>query len=286
MLKLVKQARAAFSLLNPEEVQNQAERPVSFGLVAAGGRGYSELEDFLLPAGVPGEPRLVLMERIHRAGDPGAPDKVDLVLYAHGIRCHAGAYTFQRDDPGSTVAQILAEHGELALPLARQFPAFRKAVVEGIIRSVARENAVFAIATALPNVVPSLLELPWGFGEFASDTAFLTGNQVRMAFQIAAASGREAGLGRQKGEILSIVGSAFGWRAIARELVGKIPLGGGLIPKGAIAYAGTYAIGKGLEYFYHANTPLPREMRKQAYREAFERGKRVAAALHAGESAE
>ena len=113
---------------------------------------------------------------------------------------------------------------------------------------VAKENALFAVATALPNVVPNLIELPWVVGEFASDTAFLTANQVRMAFQIAAACGKDVGLGKQKGAVLSIAAGAFGWRALARELVGKIPLGGGLIPKGAIAYAGTYLAGKGLEY--------------------------------------
>jgi uncharacterized protein (DUF697 family) len=283
MLKMVKQARAALTLLNPEEVQKSAERPVSFGLVAAGGLGYAELEDFLLPASVADHPRMALMNRVHRAGDPGAPDKVDLVLYGHGIQADAGAYTFDRDVPESMVAQILEEHDELALPLARQFPAFRKPVVEGIIRSVARENAMFAFLTALPDVVPSLLELPWAVGEFASDTAFLTGNQVRMAFQIAAACGREAGLGRQKVEILAIVAGAFGWRAIARELIGKIPMGGGLIPKSAIAYAGTFAVGKSLEYLYQTNAPYPKELRRQAYREAFERGKRVAAGLHPGE---
>lgn len=282
MLKMIKQARAAFSLLDPDEVQSLASRPVNFGLVAAGGSGYAELEDFLLPAGVPGSPRMALMERVHRAGDPGAPDTVDLVLYEHGIQCHPGAYTFDRHDPQSTIAQILEEHDELALPLARQFPAFRKPVVDGIIQLVSRENALFAIATALPDVVPSLMELPWAFGEFASDTAFLTGNQVRMAFQIAAACGKHAGLGRQKAEILSIVAGAFGWRAIARELIGKIPLGGGLIPKGAIAYAGTFVVGKSLEYLYHGNARYPKEQRREAYREALERGKQFAASLYAG----
>ena len=143
----------------------------------------------------------------------------------------------------------------MALPLARQFPCFRKPVVEDIIQSVSRENALFAITTALPNVIPNLIELPWAFGEFASDTVFLTANQIRMAFVIAAASGREIGVAHQKVEIASLVAGAFGWRALARELAGMIPLGEGLIPKGAIAYAATFLIGKGLEHFYHANVP-------------------------------
>ena len=113
-------------------------------------------------------------------------------------------------------------------------------------------------ATALPDIVPSLVELPWAFGEWASDTAFLTANQFRMAFQIAAMYGHEVGFLDQKGQILVIAGGAFGWRAIARELVGKIPMGGGLIPKGAIAYAGTYVVGKALEKWHDASiAPSP-----------------------------
>lgn len=269
-------------MLDPEEVRKNAERPVNLGLVASSGRGYAEMEDFLLPGGMAHQRRLELMERVHRADDPDPPPTVDLVLYQHGTQSEEGAYTFDRDDPQSTVAQILDDHDELALPLARQFPAFRKPVVDGIIQAVSRENALFAIATALPNVAPNLLELPWAIGEFASDTVFLTANQIRMAFLIAAACGKDAGLGRQKAEVLSIIAAAFGWRALARELVGKIPLGGGLIPKGAIAYAGTFVAGKSLEYFHHANVPYSEEQRGEAYREALERGKQVAESLHAG----
>ena len=176
----------------------------------------------------------------------------------------------------------LRDHEHFALPLARQFPVFRKCVVDRIVQAVARENALFAIATALPNVVPNLIELPWAFGEFASDTAFLTANQVRMAFLIAGACGKEVGFAHQKGQVLSIAAGAFGWRAIARELAGKIPLGGGLIPKGAIAYAGTFAVGKSLEYYHHANVHYTREESQNVYREGFERGRQVAESLAAG----
>ena len=151
-------------------------------------------------------------------------------------------------------------------------------MVERTIHAVARENALFALATALPDIIPSLVELPWAFGEFASDTVFLTGNQIRMAFLIAAAYGKEVGFGSQKGAILSIAAGAFGWRALARELVGKIPLGGGLIPKGAIAYAGTYAVGKSLELYYRGQGTLTRGQRRMLYREALDRGREVAAA--------
>src|ERR1044071_8068350 len=111
-------------------------------------------------------------------------------------------------------AEILRDKSDLTLALARQYPAFRSAVVDGIIHDVARENTLFALATALPNVVPNLIELPWIVGEFASDSMFLTANQMRMAYLIAAASGGEGGFARQKFEMLGIAGGAFGWRAL------------------------------------------------------------------------
>lgn len=279
MLKLLKQARTALRHLNPDEVRRLAARPVHIGLVGVDGADYGAMEDYLIPGGVPHEKRMELLEFVHRAGDPGVPDRVDLVLYYEGIGGPKGTYTFYPDNPAATVHEILQGNDDIAVPLARQFPPFRQPVVEGLIHSVARENALFAVATALPDVVPSLMELPWAFGEWASDTAFLTANQVRMAFLIAAACGREVGFAQQKLEILSIGGGAFGWRAIARELAGKIPLGGGLIPKGAIAYAGTFVIGKGLELLYHANGRMAPGEDKGLYEQAMERGREVVQGL-------
>ena len=65
------------------------------------------------------------------------------------------------------------------IPLARNFHPFRKPTVHRIIRSIAKENALFCLATAIPDVVPSLASIPWAFGEFTSDTAFLTMNLAR-----------------------------------------------------------------------------------------------------------
>jgi hypothetical protein len=275
MLKTVKQARATFALLSPNEIRLRAAQPIHIGLVADGSAAYSEMEDFLIPAGVPHTVRMQLMQQVHRSSDPGVPQNVDLVLYEPGIPCPQNAYTFRRDDPEGTVREVLEDKDELALPLARQFPVFRKAVLDDIIHAVARENALFAVTTALPNMVPSLIELPWAIGEFASDTMFLTANQIRMAFQIAAACGKEVGFAKQKAEVLTIAAGAFGWRALARELVSHIPMGGGLIPKGAIAYAGTYVAGKGLELLHQNNGLHTREEQRNLYREGFQRGRAI-----------
>jgi len=264
------------SLLNPEEILKRARRPIHFGLVASSAATYAEMEDFLLPGSLPLEERTYLLDQIHRVGDHNVPDSVDLILFEEGITPSKGTYTFHRNNPSATVKEILQGNDDIELALARQFPPFRAPMIERAIHAVARENALFSVATALPDIVPSLIELPWAVGEFASDTVFLTGNQIRLAFMIAAACGREVGLAAQKGSVLSIVGGAFGWRAIARELVGKIPLGGGLIPKGAIAYAGTYAVGKSLELYYKGEGRIPRNERKALYKKALERGREVA----------
>jgi hypothetical protein len=281
MLKYLKQARVAFTMLDAGEVTKRSERPVQIGVVADGSGAYAEIEEFLVPEGTPRPLWRSRMNQIYRANDPNVPPDVDLVLYEPGLACPRHAYTFHRADPQRTVSEILRDNGELSLALARQFPAFRHKVVDAIIHEVAKENTLFAIATAVPNIVPNIIELPWIVGEFASDTVFLTANQVRMAFQIAAASGRPTGAMQQKGELMTIVAGAFGWRAIARELVSHIPLGGGLIPKGAIAYAGTYAVGKALALYHHDLRQPTMEQRRELYRQGLNRGLSVAEGLPA-----
>jgi len=268
MLKAIKQARAAFSLLSPEDIRHSAQRAVRFGLVAASPAGFEAMENFLLPS-------RPANGHVFRAGDPKAPADVDLVLYQQDLENPPGTYTYDPEDQEGSVAAILNGNDDIHLALARHYPVFRQQVVDRLIHAVARENALFAVATALPDIVPNLMELPWAFGEWASDTAFLTINQIRMSFLVAAACGQEVGLQHQKGAAIAIGAGAFGWRALARELVGKIPLGGGLIPKGAIAYAGTYVVGKGLERYYHAGRQLTRGERNGVYRAALERGRNV-----------
>ena len=143
MFKSVKQVRAAVSLVNPEAVRALASRRIAIGLAAGSSSEYAELEDFLVPAGVAHETRLQLMEGVYRAGDPDVPDDVDLVLCGHGTPCPSGAFSFRRDEPQTTVTEILRAKDDLALPLARQFPAFRRAATDRIVQAVA----------CLPNVI-------------------------------------------------------------------------------------------------------------------------------------
>ena len=276
MLRTLRQARTALSHLNPTQIRNLVNRPIRVGLIASTEAGYEAMEEALAPSSAPGDERAAARRYMFRGGDPGAPSTVDLVFYDEGIRTPKEAYVLYRYDCATTLHNVLHDHPDFELPIARQFPGLRRQVVDRIIQIIARENALFAVATALPDVIPNLVELPWVFTEWASDTAFLTANQVRMAFLIAAACGKDIGYGEQKGEMLGIGLGAFGWRAAARELAGKIPLGGGLIAKGAIAYAGTVAIGKGLEFLHREQMDFPRELERQTYREALGRGREIA----------
>ncbi len=142
-----------------------------------------------------------------------------------------------------------------------------------------KENALFCLATALPDIVPSLASVPWAIGEFGSDTAFLTMNQIRMAFHLAAASDRPVGYREQKSEVASVVAGAFGWRALAREFVGKVPFCCGLIPKAGIAWAATFAVGLSLERLYRLGYGFTRAERRAVYEEAYDHGRQIAGML-------
>jgi len=273
-LQVLKEIRTAVANLNPNEVQAAAERPVSIALVASSAAGFEAMEEFFLPSEkISYRKRVSAAPMLYRAGEPNLPEHFDVVLYEPGLRCPENAFQFDPDQPEETVRAILAKNDDLGLALARNFHPFRQPVVDRIVYTVSRDNALFALVTALPDVIPSIIELPWSVTEFASDTAFLTINQIRMAFLIAAASDKPVGYSLQKGEIAGIVTGAFGWRALARELVGKIPFGGGLIPKGAIAFAGTYVEGLGLDRLFRLGYGLSSEERRNSYQEAFERGK-------------
>lgn len=277
-LNVLKDIRKIYAGLNPEEVRATAARDIKVGLMASDNDTWNRMETFLAPAGSDVQ-ALRAVSSAASLNPAEAAERFDFVLCEAGVPVPRNGYLFESDESGSLVRLILEENADLELPLARTFPLFRDAASARILYRVARENALFALVTALPNVVPSVLDLPWAVGEFATDTAFLTMNQIRMALQLAAIHGRPVGFAEQKIELGTIIAGAFGWRALARELVGKIPLGGGLIPKAAVAFAGTYVVGLGLEKLNRTGSGMTKQQNKDAYAAAFEHGKKVAGEL-------
>lgn len=252
-----------------------SERPISMGVLAADDDLYSLILSFLIPPETSEAKARQAFDCILRVAEDQDFGRCDLGLAQSGIPHPEHFYAFESRMPSATVKLILDDHEDLWVPLAKRFLPFREAAIQRIIWKISKENAYFTVATALPNVVPSVITLPWAIGEFASDTAFLTMNQVRMAFLIAAASDSDVGYKRQKAQIGSIVAAAFGWRAIAREMVSKVPAGGGLVSKGLVSFAGTYVVGVGLDRVLRFGRHLTREEKRQQYAYAFERGRQT-----------
>jgi uncharacterized protein (DUF697 family) len=271
-LGVLKDIRKIYAGLNAGGIREAASREVNIGLVATSEGVYRDMEDFLVPT------RGSALRMIQRLDQP--EKGFDILLCEAGVGIPRNGYLFDpAGSDGALIEAIVAENQEIELSLARSFPVFRQAVAHKIIHRVSKENGMLALVTALPNVIPSFIDLPWAVGEFATDTAFLTMNQIRMALMMAAVYDRPIGYAEQKASIAAIAAGAFGWRAIARELVGKIPLGGGLIPKAAIAYAGTWVVGTGLDKTYRTGVGYTRNEMREAWTHAMTRGREIAAEL-------
>jgi len=282
-LSVLKDIRKIYNGLNAHEVRDAAAQQLSIGLLATSGDVYREMEDFLVPSHLDAYTRgqaLRMISRVDTEDKEAQKRDFDILLCEPGIGLPRNGYLFDPvNGDDALINTIVSENRPVELALAHTFPVFRQAVAHRVITRISRENAMLALVTALPNVIPSFIELPWAVGEFATDTAFLTMNQIRMALMMAAIYDRPVGYSEQKMSIAAIAGGAFGWRAVARELVSKIPLGGGLIPKAAIAYAGTWVVGTGLERVYRTGVGLTRHEKREAWANAITKGREVAGEL-------
>ena len=137
--------------------------------------------------------------------------------------------------PLDAIARALAARlDERAAPLAGRLPFLRAAVCDHLIESFARRNGVLAAATFVPG----------------ADLPVLTLNQARLVLLLAAAHGQEVERERLP-ELLAVLGGGLGFRAAARELLDLVPVAGWAV-KGAVAYAGTKALGKAARRWFAA----------------------------------
>ena len=146
--------------------------------------------------------------------------------------------------------------------LGRGYPALRRAVCEEIIHKNARQNAVVG---ALP--IPG------------ADMPAITANQGRMVLGIAAAYGEEISVERAR-ELLGVLAAGFGLRAVARQVVKLVPVGGWAASV-AIGYAGTLAMGRATILYFERGKkePDPAE-RSEILRRAREEAEAFVARLH------
>lgn len=133
------------------------------------------------------------------------------------------------------------------IAVGRNLPVLRETVAAKLTRDAAQSALKVAVASAVVDHLP-LVGLVLGPFASAGDMVAITGIQVMLLMHIEAAYGRDPDVGRTW-QLLPIIGGGFGWRTLARELVGFVPIAGIAI-KGAIAYAGTIVVGEGVTFFY------------------------------------
>lgn len=261
--------------LNVSDLAVAAEAPFHLALIGA------EDHTKLLTA------RLALETAMPRDLGPNGP--ADISGFVHSYRAAAdvppGSLTLDAEalTAGETelvaaLTVMAAARPELRVSLARHVPAFRPAVATLLINDASKENAKLAMLSALPGVIP--------FTDFLlpatalGDMILLTKNQGFLLLSLAAAYGKEIDLKARTRELLPVVGSAFGWRTVARQLIGLVPGGIGVVVKGAVAYAGTYTVGKSASLYYSTGQILSGPRLQQLYKDAL--GQAVARVMPLG----
>jgi uncharacterized protein (DUF697 family) len=176
-----------------------------------------------------------------------------------------------------TLADALARitPRDLRLAVARQLPPLRRPVMNAVIEETAKANATYAFTTGIAEIFPPLTA-PLNVG----DMVILTKNQLLMSYRLALMAGREGEPRELVGEILSVLGGGLFFRQLARQLVGFIPIAG-IVPKVAIAYGGTWAIGRAVVLWATEGREITAEMVRSFSREGLERGRRLAARMQA-----
>lgn len=153
---------------------------------------------------------------------------------------------------------------EYLVPLAKAYPFIRQAACEEIIRKNARQNAVVG-----------LLPIP------GADMPVMTANQARMVLNLAAAYGEELSLQRAR-ELLGVLAAGFGLRALTRQVVKVVPVGG-WVAGAAIGYAGTVAMGRStMLYFERGGQKVGQEEMEQIQRRAAEEAKNFVSRFRRG----
>jgi uncharacterized protein (DUF697 family) len=240
ILSLVREVRRGSGDQRPLAVAGARELvPLLARELRAGGEAGAVVEgavedvSVLVWVGAPDE------DALRRANRNGVPivavtdaDSVPYVLATDLVRIPPGS-GFPVAEIADAVARRLGEDGTA---LAARLPTLRPAVCNELIRSFSKRNAIVAAAVFVPGV----------------DMPLLTLNQARLVLRLALAHGQRIDNARAL-ELLSVVGTGFGLRAVARELLDVVPVAGWAV-KGAVAYAGTRAVGEAAVRYFTARS--------------------------------
>ena len=263
------------------EVAREADRPLNIAVIGAPDVRAEAHQALFTDAGsialqgaaLPIAPALHGYDALTtEANFPPQPGIFDFVLdLGNGSRegLPTGTIVYSIRDLGgweATLDRIVTDRPDIELALARSFPIFRSRVAQRIINATALTNAQFTLLTGIASAFP--LTAPLLPVNSLSDIVVLTKNQIMMTLRLAAAYGLEVDYKSRVKEIAPILANAFGWRAIARELLGAVPVVG-VVARPAISYAGTVTVGKAAQFYYQTGENISAAQLRRIYKEAY-----------------
>jgi small GTP-binding protein len=157
---------------------------------------------------------------------------------------------------------------EAALVIGRELPAFRRNAAQRIIR-----NATLISLAAGLEPIP-LVDIP-----------ILLGNQIRLVLRLAALYGEpvdSANTTRHLRELVAVMAGGLGLRYLAEQLAKAIPFGGDFV-SGAIAGAGTWAMGQVILEYYESEKHINPQRLRMLYNEFYHRYRRQQASQELGQ---
>jgi uncharacterized protein (DUF697 family) len=153
----------------------------------------------------------------------------------------------------------------IEIAVGRRLPALRETICVKLTREASLSALRIAAASAVVDNVP-ILGIVLGAVASAGDMVAITGIQIVLMMQIAAVYGKDPDMQRIW-QLLPVVSGGFGWRMLAREISGFVPVAGIAI-KGAIAYAGTIVVGEGTTFYYEHGRHMTKSDATRLYNEA------------------
>ncbi|MDQ2680597.1 MAG: hypothetical protein M3Y21_06205 [Candidatus Eremiobacteraeota bacterium] len=148
------------------------------------------------------------------------------------------------------------------IAVGRRLPALRESVCAKLTRDAANNSLKIALASAVIDHIP-IAGIVLGAFASAGDMVAITGIQMLLLLHIEAVYGQDPDVQRMW-QLLPVVGGGFGWRMLARELSGFIPVAGIGI-KGAIGYAGTIVVGESVTFLHEHGHQMSRRQAAEIY---------------------
>jgi small GTP-binding protein len=148
---------------------------------------------------------------------------------------------------------------EAALVIGRELPAYRRNAAQRIIRTA------------------TLVSLAAGLEPFPLvDIPILLGNQIRLVLRLAALYGEKvdsADTTQYIRELVAVIAGGLGLRFLAEQVAKFVPFGGDFV-SGAIAGAGTWAMGQAVLEYYESGRKINPVRLRMMYHDFYQRFRR------------